>query len=106
VPDGRTVIAFDLAGVPPSARFWWLIISDPGVDVCDEDPGHPVRVTVRAGLRTLTLIWRGELSRAAALRSGDLILLGEPQACRALPRWLTLSTLAGTPRPRVSVAVG
>jgi len=99
VPDGRTVIAFDLSGVPSSARCWWLVISDSGVDVCDEDPGHPVRVTVRAALRTLTLIWRGDLSWSAALRSGDLELIGEPQACRAVPRWLTLSTMAGTPRP-------
>jgi DNA-binding HxlR family transcriptional regulator len=99
VPDGRTVIAFDLSGVPPSARWWWLVISDSGVDICDDDPGHPVRVTVRAPLRTLTLIWRGDLSWSAALRSGDLELIGEPQACRALPRWLTLSTMAGTPRP-------
>jgi DNA-binding HxlR family transcriptional regulator len=106
VPDGRTVIAFELSGVPASARTWWLVIGDSGVDVCDEDPGHPVCVTVRAPLRTLTLIWRGDLSWAAAQRSGELVLLGEPQACRALPRWLTLSTLAGTPRPRAVVNAG
>lgn len=99
VPDGRTVIAFDISGVPPSARFWWLVISDSGVDVCDEDPGHPVRVTVRGSLLTLTLIWRGDVTWSAAQRSGDLELLGEPQACGALPRWLTLSSTAGTPRP-------
>jgi DNA-binding HxlR family transcriptional regulator len=106
VPDGRTVIAFDLDGVPSPARYWWLVIRDSGVDVCDEDPGHPVRVTVRAHLRTLTLIWRGDLTWSAALRGGELQLLGEPQACRALPRWFTLSTMAGTPRPRVIAAAG
>jgi hypothetical protein len=99
VPDGRTVIAFVFDGVPTSARFWWLVISDSGVDVCDQDPGHPVRVTVRGSLLALTRIWRGDLSWSAALRSGDLELLGEPQACRALPRWLTLSRTADTPRP-------
>jgi DNA-binding HxlR family transcriptional regulator len=101
VPDGRTVIAFVFPDVAPPASRWWLVISDDGVDVCDEDPGHAVRVTVEAGLRTLTLIWRGDLSWAAALRSGELVLHGEPQARRALPRWFKLSTLAGTPRPSV-----
>jgi hypothetical protein len=54
---------------------------------------------VETSLRTLTLIWRGDLTWSAALRSGDLVLHGEPQARRALPRWLKLSSLAPTPRP-------
>jgi len=99
VPDGRTVIACVFPDVPPSARHWWLVITGDGVDVCDEDPGHPVRVTMEASLRTLTRIWRGDLSWEAALRSEALVLHGEPQARRALPRWFTLSTMAGTPRP-------
>jgi hypothetical protein len=99
VPDGRTVIAFVFPDVAPPVSRWWLVISDDGVDVCDEDPGHAVRVSVEASLRTLTLIWRGDLSWAAALRSGELVLRGEPQARRALPRWFTLSAVAGTPRP-------
>jgi hypothetical protein len=56
-------------------------------------------VTVETSLRTMTRIWRGDLPWAAALRSGDLVLSGEPQACRALPRWFKLSSLAPTPRP-------
>jgi hypothetical protein len=58
-----------------------------------------VRVTVETGLRTLVRIWRGDLAWPAALRSGELVLHGEPQARRALPRWLKLSAFAGTPRP-------
>jgi hypothetical protein len=56
-------------------------------------------VTVETSLRTMTRIWRGDLTWSAALRSGDLVLLGEPQAARALPRWLKLSAFASTPRP-------
>jgi hypothetical protein len=47
----------------------------------------------------LTLIWREDLPWSAALRSGELVLHGEPQATRALPRWLKVSSLAPTPRP-------
>lgn len=99
VPDGRTVLEFVFPEVRASTRRWWIVISADGVDVCDADPGFPVRVTVESSLRTLTLIWRGDLPWSAALRSGDLLLRGEPQAQRALPRWLKLSSLAPTPRP-------
>jgi DNA-binding MarR family transcriptional regulator len=99
VPDGRTVIAFVFPEARAATRRWWIVITADGIDVWDVDPGFPVRVTVEASLRTLTLIWRGDLPWSAALRSGELVLHGEPQATRALPRWLKLSSLAPTPRP-------
>ena len=105
VPDGRTVLAFVFPDVAPDARRWWLVIAGDGVDVCDHDPGFPVRVTAESRLRTMVGIWRGDLSWPAALRSGELVLHGTSQAQRALPRWLKLSPLAGTPRPRAAAAV-
>ena len=99
VPDGRTVIAFVLPDVEPAARRWWIVVTGEGVDVCDVDPGDPPRVTVEAGLRTLTRLWRGDVDWATVLRSGELVLSGQSQACRALPRWLALTDLARTPRP-------
>lgn len=99
VPDGRTVIAFVLTDVEPAARRWWIVVTGDGVDVCDVDPGDLPRVTVEAGLRTLTRLWRGDVDWAGVLRSGELVLRGESQACRALPRWLALTDLARTPRP-------
>lgn len=99
VPDGRTVLKFAFTDVAPADRNWWIVITADGVDVCDADPGFDVRVTIETGLRTLTLVWRGDLSWSDALRSDDLALHGEPNARRALPRWLKLSSLAPTPRP-------
>jgi DNA-binding HxlR family transcriptional regulator len=99
VPDGRTVIAFVLPDVEPTARHWWIVVTGDGVDVCDVDPGDPPRVTVEADLRTLTRLWRGDVDWATVLRSGQLALRGDSQACRAVPRWLALTDLARTPRP-------
>jgi DNA-binding HxlR family transcriptional regulator len=46
VPRGRTVLKFTFTDVPPTAREWWLVITPNDVDVCDNDPGHDVTVTL------------------------------------------------------------
>ena len=104
VPEGRTVLKFVFTDVAPAVRDWWIVITADGVDVCDSDPGFDVRVGVESTLRTLTLLWRGDLTWNNALRSGDMALHGEQLARQALPRWLRLSTLAGTPRPALTAS--
>jgi DNA-binding HxlR family transcriptional regulator len=99
VPPGRTVLRFRFRDVPAAARDWWLVLTGDGVDLCDVDPGHPVAATVEADLRTLTMVWRGDLTWAQALRSGGLALQGPVRARRAVPRWLKLSAFAPVPRP-------
>jgi hypothetical protein len=99
VPPGRTVLRFAFRDVPAPGRDWWLVITRDGVDPCDTDPGFPVTATIETDLRTLTLIWRGDLAWTQALRSGALDLQGPAQARRAVPRWLKLSAFAPVPRP-------
>ncbi len=99
LPAGRTVLRFAFHDVPASNQDWWIVVTPAGIDVCDADPGFDVRVALETDLRTLTLVWRGDLSWAAALRSGDLELIGSSLERRALPSWLKLSPLALTPRP-------
>ncbi|CAN5455428.1 helix-turn-helix domain-containing protein [soil metagenome] len=99
LPAGRSVLRFAFNDVPRASQDWWIVVTDAGIDVCDSDPGFDVRVAVETDLRTLTLVWRGDLSWASALRSGDLELVGSSPARRALPSWLKLSPLAPTPRP-------
>lgn len=102
LPAGRTVLHFIFTDVPVAHRQWWIVITTEGVDVCDADPGFDVRVAIETDLRTLTLVWRGDLTWSAALRSGTLETHGEPRARRALPTWLKLSPLASTPRPELA----
>lgn len=103
VPDGRTTVEFVFDDVPAPTRRWWMVISPTEVDVCDTDPGYDVRVTVGTSLRTMAQVWRGDITLAHAQRSGRLTLTGDATARRAFPRWLTLSTLAATPRPTLTV---
>lgn len=99
VPAGRTVVKFVFPDVPPRTRTWWLVITPDSADVCDSDPEFPVAVAVTASLTSMTRIWRGDLSWAAALRTDTLILDGSTGSCRALPQWFTLSTFADVARP-------
>lgn len=99
LPAGRTVLYFEFTDISGEANRWWIVVTDEGIDVCNVDPGFDVRVGVRTGLRTLTLVWRGDLSWAEAIQSEDLQLHGETPACRALPTWLKLTPFASVPRP-------
>jgi hypothetical protein len=51
-----TVMGFVLPEMPSTCRRWWIVITVDGVDACDFDHGHPVRVTVETSLRTMTRI--------------------------------------------------
>jgi hypothetical protein len=42
-------VRFEFPDVDSSQRNWWLVIMPDNVDVCDEDPGHPVTLEVRVG---------------------------------------------------------
>jgi DNA-binding HxlR family transcriptional regulator len=98
-PAGRTVVEFTFADLPASSRHWWLVINPDDADVCDNDPGYPVAVTVTARLRHMTEVWRGDVSWPDALRSGTVAIQGPEKLRRAVPRWFTLSVFAPVARP-------
>ena len=98
-PRARTTVAFQLDGVAPKASRWWLVVSEGEVDICDFDPGYDVNATVATSLRTLTKIWRGDVSWSRALLDGSAAVAGDTDARKALPQWIGQSTLAAIPRP-------
>lgn len=99
VPAGRTVVGFTFRDVPSDLRSWWLVIDEDDTDVCDEDPGYDVAVTVTSSLRGMTEVWRGDRSWSSALRTGALEVSGPADLRRAVPGWFTLSGFASVPRP-------
>jgi DNA-binding HxlR family transcriptional regulator len=98
VPSGRTVLHFSFSDVAREERNWWVVITPEDVDLCRFDPGHPVTASVETDLRTLTRVWRGELTWAQSQRSGDLRVTGPSHVARNLPRWLPKETILATPR--------
>ena len=99
VPAGRTVVGFTFRDVPSDLRHWWLVINEDETDVCDEDPGYDVAVTLTSSLRGMTEVWRGDRSWSSALRTGALEVSGPADLRRAVPGWFTLSGFASVPRP-------
>jgi DNA-binding HxlR family transcriptional regulator len=97
-PPGRTVLRFTFSDVAPEERNWWVVIDSEGVDLCQFDPGHAVTGTVETDLRTLTRVWRGELTWPQSQRAGALQVHGPSHVARSLPRWLPKQTITVTPR--------
>ena len=98
-PRTRTVLAFQLAGVPAKASRWWLVVADGEPDVCDFDPGYEVTATISTDVRSLAQIWRGDSSWQRSLLDGSVAISGPADVRRAVPGWLGQSSLAGVPRP-------
>ena len=98
LPPGRTVVALTFRGLPPDLRHWWLVLSEEEIDVCADDPGHPVDVTIDTPIRTFVRVWRGDIGWDDALRGGTMRLHGPAHLRRQVPAWFTLSHFAGVER--------
>jgi DNA-binding HxlR family transcriptional regulator len=101
LPPGRTVVGFRFRDMPRAARDWWLVLA-PGeeAEVCDQDPGFEVSVTVDADLRSLVRIWRGDASWRQEVGAGRVGIDGPRDLRRRLPGWFTLSPFAVVDRAR------
>jgi DNA-binding HxlR family transcriptional regulator len=91
---GRIVVELYFPDAPVERRGYWLVLSPDGADVCLTHPGGDVEVRVKVDVRTLTNIWMGNTSWAAALRERSLEVTGDRERCRQLPHWLELSPFA------------
>jgi DNA-binding HxlR family transcriptional regulator len=98
-PRRRTTLAFKLSGVAPKASAWWLVVADGQADVCDFDPGYDVAAAVSCSLRTLTEIWRGDVSWSRAMLDGSVTIDAPSDVRRAVPTWVGQSQLSAVSRP-------
>ncbi len=103
IPPGRTVVHFRFPEVAPQLRAWWLILTPAEVDVCDDDPGHDVAITVETTLRCLTEIWIGRQNWQQAQKGGQLTITGPAELRRSVPSWFKSSPFANVPRPETAL---
>lgn len=92
--EGRITVELHFPDAPSTRRGYWLILTPDGADVCLIYPGGEIDLRLRCSVRTLTNIWMGHITWAAAARSGALKLTGSSDLCDAFPRWLKLNPFA------------
>lgn len=95
MPPQRSVIQFGFTDQPAARRSWWLLVGgEDGVDLCAVDPGCDVDLYVSTDLRTMTAIWMGLDTLAAARADGRMILTGDRRLIDGMHAWLRLSPFA------------
>jgi len=104
-PPGRTCVAVEFTDLQ-RARRWWLVVAGGQVDACDYDPGYEVTATVRATLRTLTHVWRGDVSWERAMRARQVEIEAPGDVRRDVPDWFGRSMLADALAAQTAVSAG
>ncbi|MEZ5729112.1 MAG: winged helix-turn-helix transcriptional regulator [Burkholderiaceae bacterium] len=90
----RRVVQFELDGVLPEQRYYWLVFEPQDVDVCLRDPGFEIDLWIRSSYQTLIEVWMGHRPLEGALRDRSLRLDGKSREIKAFREWFTLSPFA------------
>jgi len=85
---------------------WWLLVQDDKVDLCITHPGKDVDVYFHCTLRTMHDVWMGDRTYKEAMRSGDLLVEGDPALLRNIGKWLKPSMYAEVPRAPLPAGFG
>lgn len=93
LPRKRTVIYFEFEDLRRMKK-WWLVIEKGVVDVCLDDPGHDVDLSVYTDLRTLTEIFMGDLPLRLARSSERITLVGSSDLIKGMSKWFGLMPFA------------
>ncbi|MDO6561846.1 helix-turn-helix domain-containing protein [Amphritea sp. 1_MG-2023] len=94
LPDNRTVLHFEFKDLDKSYRHWWMLADGGEIDLCVDDPGFDADVDFVSDLRTMTALWLGDVSVAAAEASGTLDVRGAALLIKNLPQWFMFSGFA------------
>jgi DNA-binding HxlR family transcriptional regulator len=84
----RAVLLFEFSDYLSRYRRWWLVVSNPEVDVCMKDPGHEVDLHVHTDLATLTGLWMGDISFTRAIKTRQLTMNGPERLKKDIRIWL------------------
>ena len=100
LPGDHSVIRFKFTDMTEQ-RNWWLQVDQQTVQVCLTPPAYDVDVYFTTTVRTMHDVWMGDRSYRDAVRSGDLIIQGEPALTRNVSSWLRPSVFAESDRAPV-----
>lgn len=93
MPDGRTVVRFDVTA--PERESYWLLLEAPHAEVCRRPPTGSDDVVVRATAEALVRWYLGEVSLGDAMAAGGLSVEGPLDLERMLAAWGGKGSVAG-----------
>lgn len=99
LPDGQTVLEMSFTDLDPEVGQWWLLLTVDDVEVCQENHGFDVDVTIEGEIRPFVRLWRGDIGWDDALRRDDLQIEGPTHLRRQVPDWLELSHFSSVSEP-------
>jgi DNA-binding HxlR family transcriptional regulator len=100
LPGNHCVVRFQFTDLREQ-RNWWLKVDQDYVEVCITPPARDVDVYFTTTVRTMHDVWMGDRSYREAVRSGDLIIEGDPALTRNISSWLRPSVFHDSPRSPV-----
>lgn len=99
MPRKRLVLCIEIVDAK-RLPVWWFIVNGDAVELCWEDPGCDVDVSLHADLLTLTQIYIGDLALCRARELGRVKLHGSKDLIGAMQAWFPPSKFAeDNPRP-------
>lgn len=93
-PDCRVVVQFTYPDAPEGAKDWWLVSENGDIDLCLHDHGHEVDIVINCSLKVMTKIWICEQTFNAAVKKGEISIIGKPELIKRLQEWLKTSPLS------------
>lgn len=99
LPDGHTVLEITFTDLDPEVGRWWLLLAADDIEVCQDNHGFNVDVTIEAEIRRFVRLWRGDIGWNDVLRGDDLRMHGPAHLRRQVPDWLELSHFSSVEKP-------
>jgi len=93
VPHGRLVLYVEITDTARLPR-WWFVVKRDTVELCWDDPGCDVDLSLHADLLTLTQIYIGDLSLPRARALGKVEIHGAKDLVGGMPSWFPRSKFA------------
>lgn len=98
LPSDRAVLLFEFPDAEIRRRRFWLVIGRGEVDVCLKNPGYDVDLAVVASIRTMVMLYLGQIEPGEAVRSGAVAFDGSRALARTFPAWCPRSKFAPAAR--------
>ena len=94
LPERRVIVHFYFPDADKFYRRFWLLLEQGEVDVCLDDPGHEIDLTIQSTVLAMTQIWLGDSTFPREIKAGHIAMEGPARLQREFSSWLMLSHFA------------